>query len=60
MKVSVERYQGFTMLGKGGTNHVVVMDAKDEKGRSMGPTPMELLAISLGGCLMMDVVDILE
>ena len=48
------------MLGKGDTDHVVVMDAKDEDGRSLGSTPMELLIMSLGGCSLMDVVDILE
>ncbi len=60
MNIKVERYHGFTMLGKGDTDHYVIMDAKDEKGHSMGSTPMELLIMSLGGCSLMDVVDILE
>jgi putative redox protein len=60
MNITVEQYKGFTMLGKGDTDHVVVMDAKDEGGRSLGSTPMELLVMSLGGCSLMDVVHTLE
>ena len=60
MNVLVERYQDYTMLGKGETDHLVVMDVKDEVGRSIGPTPMEMLLMSIGACSLIDVAGILE
>jgi putative redox protein len=47
--------------GKTESGHSVLMDAKLEVGgQNKGPTPMELLTVSLGGCTGMDVVSILK
>jgi putative redox protein len=43
------------------TQHALVMDAAPEVGGSnMGPRPMELLLVGLGGCTGMDVISILR
>lgn len=47
-------------MGKGKTNHWVVMDGPFELGGSeAGTRPMELVLVALGGCTGMDVVSIL-
>ncbi len=62
MKVEIKwlnedlKFEGLTP-----SNHVVKMDTKPEEGKeSLGPTPMELLLVALGGCTAMDVISILQ
>ena len=47
-------------IGESGTGHGLVMSAIGEDGRSLGPSPMELVLMGMGGCTSYDVVDILE
>ncbi len=60
-KVEVKFVDGMTFIGKGDSNHWVVMDGAETVGGSdAGTRPMELLLVSLGGCTGMDVVSILR
>ena len=47
-------------IGESGTGHGVVMSSIGEDGRSIAPSPKELVLIGMGGCTSFDVVDILE
>mgnify|MGYP001185103710 CR=1 FL=1 len=50
-----------TFLATTSTGHQIVLDASsDSGGRSLGPSPKELLLVSLSGCTGMDVVSILR
>lgn len=62
MKVEIKwlkeslKFEGLTP-----SSHVVKMDTKPEEGKeSLGPSPMELLLVALGGCTAMDVISILN
>lgn len=61
MEITVQHVEGMTFLGRGPSNHFVVMDGAPEAGGlGAGPRPMELLLVALGGCTGMDVVSILR
>jgi len=61
MKARVKWVEGMAFLGESGTGHAVVMDgAPDHGGRNLGPRPMEMLLLGLGGCTAFDVVLILQ
>ena len=61
MQIEVQHVKGLTFVGKGKTNHWVVMDGQSELGGSeAGARPMELVLVALGGCTGMDVVSILR
>jgi putative redox protein len=61
MKTSVKWVQEMLFLAETGTGHAVVMDgAPDAGGRNLGPRPMEMLLVGLGGCSAFDVVLILK
>jgi putative redox protein len=47
-------------IGESGTGHGLVMSSIGTDGRSLGPSPMELVLLGMGGCTSYDVVDILE
>lgn len=48
-------------VGESGSGHAVVMDGAPEAGgRNLGPRPMEMLLLGLGGCSAFDVVLILK
>jgi putative redox protein len=52
---------GKQFVGESGSGHALVLDTSFEAdGRNTGPSPMELLAISLAGCTGYDVVFILK
>ncbi len=60
-KVEVKFVDGMTFIGKGDSNHWVVMDGAETVGGSnAGTRPMELVLVALGGCTGMDVVSILR
>lgn len=60
-KIEVKFVDGMTFIGKGESNHWVVMDGAETVGGSdAGTRPMELVLIALGGCTGMDVVSILR
>jgi putative redox protein len=61
MKARVKWVEGAAFLGESGSGHGVLMDgAADYGGRNLGPRPMEMLLLGLGGCSAFDVVLILK
>jgi putative redox protein len=61
MQARVKWVQDVMFVGESGSGHAVVMDGAPEYGgRNLGPRPMELLLLGLGGCSSFDVVTILK
>lgn len=61
MKARVKWVQDATFIGEAGSGHAVVMDGPAESGgRNLGPRPMEMLLLGMGGCTAFDVVFILQ
>lgn len=61
MKARVKWVEDVTFLGQSESGHAVVMDGPpDFGGRNLGPRPMELLLLGMGGCTAFDVVLILK
>lgn len=60
MKARISWSHDRVFIGESGTGHAVVMGALGADGRSLAPSPMELVLIGMGGCTSYDVVDILE
>lgn len=61
MKTRVKWAHDMMFVGETGSGHAVVIDAApDIGGRNLGPRPMELLLVGLGGCISIDVVMILK
>lgn len=61
MKATVKWVDGKLFLGESGSGHAVVMDGPpDHGGRNLGPRPMEMILLGLGGCATFDVLSILE
>jgi putative redox protein len=58
---SVKLANAMTFRATMASGHDVVMDSSSEVGGTgSGPTPMEMLMVSLGGCTGMDVISILR
>lgn len=61
MQARIKWVQDVTFIGESGSGHAVVMDGAPEVGgRNLGPRPMEMLLLGLGGCSAFDVVLILK
>lgn len=61
MKARVKWVEDATFLGQSESGHAVVMDGPpDFGGRNLGPRPMEMLLLGMGGCTAFDVVLILK
>ena len=61
MKARVKWVEAMSFLGEAGSGHAVLMDgAPDAGGRDLGPRPMEMLLLGLGGCTAIDVMLILK
>jgi len=61
MKTTIKWLDGKTMVGRTESGHALVMDGPpDLGGRNLGPRPMEMLLLGLGGCTQFDVLMILE
>lgn len=61
MKARVKWVEGTAMLGESSSGHALVMDGPPEAGgRNLGPRPMEMLLLGLGGCTQFDVLLILR
>jgi len=61
MKARVKWVENVTFLAESETGHSVVMDgAQEYGGRNLGPRPMELLLMGMGGCTAFDVILILK
>lgn len=61
MQATVKWVDGAAFLAESGSGHAVVMDGpEDHGGRNIGPRPMEMLLMGMGGCAAFDVVSILR
>ena len=61
MKARVKWIEDRNFLGESETGHAVVMGSTAGKsGVAVGPSPMELILLGVGGCTSFDVVHILE
>lgn len=61
MKARVKWVEDAMFLAESGSGHCVVMDGPPEAGgKNLGPRPMEMLLLGMGGCTAFDVVDILK
>ncbi|MFP4077499.1 MAG: OsmC family protein, partial [Halochromatium sp.] len=61
MKARVKWVDGAAMEGVSGTGHRLLMDGPPAAGgRDLGPRPMELLLLGMGGCTQFDVLLILR
>lgn len=61
MKARVQWLEQMTMVGETESSHAVVMDGPPEHGgRNLGPRPMEMLLLGMGGCTEFDVLHILR
>ncbi len=61
MKARIKWVEQVTFLGESESGHAVVMDGAPENGgRNLGPRPMEMLLLGLGGCTSFDVIHILR
>ncbi|MGB0849104.1 MAG: OsmC family protein [Thiolinea sp.] len=61
MKARIKWLDNMSFVGESGSGHSVVMDASpDVGGRDLGPRPMEMLLLGLGGCSSIDVLMILQ
>ena len=61
MQARVKWVEDASFLGITDSNHAVLMDGPpDAGGRNLGPRPMEMLLIGMGGCTQFDVVHILR
>lgn len=61
MKAKISLREGVSFLGQTDSGHAVLMDgAPDAGGKNLGPRPMEMILLGLGGCAAFDVVLILR
>lgn len=61
MKARIKWVEQATFIGEAASGHAVVMDGPpDHGGRNLGPRPMEMLLLGMGGCTSFDVVSILK
>ncbi|MCH8497973.1 MAG: OsmC family protein [Marinobacter sp.] len=61
MKTTIEWAGDASFKATSGSGHTVQMDGPpDHGGRNLGPRPMEMLLMGLGGCSSFDVMSILQ
>jgi putative redox protein len=61
MKARIKWLENATFMGESASGHAVVMDGPpDMGGRNLGPRPMEMMLLGMGGCTAFDVVHILK
>lgn len=61
MKAAIQWVKDVSFVAESGSGHALVLDGAPEYGgRNIGPRPMELLLMGLGGCASFDVVTILK
>ncbi len=61
MKARIKWADNAMMIAESGSGHALVMDGPpDHGGRNMGPRPMEMLLLGMGGCTEFDVLHILK
>ena len=61
MKTRIKWVEGVSFMGETDSGHAIIMDGPpDHGGRNLGPRPMEMLLLGLGGCTTFDVLMILK
>jgi len=61
MQVRIQWGGDAKFTGTSGSGHDIVMDGPpDHGGKNLGPRPMEMLLLGLGGCTSFDVMSILQ
>lgn len=61
MRTKIKWVEDATFMGTTDSGHAVIMDGPpDHGGRNLGPRPMEMLLLGLGGCTTFDVIMILK
>lgn len=61
MKATVSWVDGVSFAAQSETGHTVIMDGPpDSGGRDLGPRPMEMLLMGMGGCASFDVLSMLK
>ncbi len=61
MKARISWQEGVSFRGETDSGHTVLMDgAQEAGGKNLGPRPMEMILLGLGGCTAFDVVLILR
>lgn len=61
MKARIKWVEGVKFLGETASGHALLMDGPVESGgQNMGPRPMEMLLLGMGGCTAFDVVTMLK
>lgn len=61
MNVRIKWLDHMSFVGESTSGHSVVMDGSPENGgRNLGPRPMEMILLGLGGCTSFDIVSILQ
>ena len=61
MKTRIVWLEDMTYVAQSPSGHAVVLDGPPELGgRNLGPRPMEMLLMGMGGCTAIDVVNILR
>lgn len=61
MDVTVRWLAPMEFVGETGSGHAIVMDgAPEHGGKNLGPRPMEMLLLGLGGCTSFDVMAMLK
>lgn len=61
MKANVRWVDGAMFLAESGSGHAVAIDGPPEEGgRNLGPRPMEMVLMGVGGCASFDVMMILK
>ena len=61
MKAAIQWVKDVSFVAESVSGHALVLDGAPEYGgRNIGPRPMELLLMGLGGCASFDVVTILK
>ena len=61
MATRIKWIENAMFLGESESGHAIVMDGPPEHGgRNLGPRPMEMLLLGMGGCTTFDVIHILQ
>jgi len=61
MQTKIKWVEDATFMGETDSGHALIMDGPpDHGGRNLGPRPMEMLMLGLGGCTTFDVIMILK
>ena len=61
MKARIVWHEAVSFVVESGSGHALLVDgAPDQGGCNLGPRPMELILMGLGGCASFDVVTILK